>query len=86
MLSNVQEIRQRDFGNQTKRFFLTDGSDILIRAVRFVRYMYVLVLLHVCNETIAYINREKVVDASRRTIYKDFSSTPWQKCKLKIGR
>ena len=63
-----------------------DGSDILIRAVCFARYMYVLVLLHVCNDFIAYINREKVVDASRRTIYKDFSFTPWQKCKLKIER
>ena len=65
------ERPKRRFLNRTKRFrkmdkeiFEMQGSDILIRALRFTRYIYMLILLHVCNKFIAYVNHEKVVDVS----------------------
>ncbi len=41
---------------------LLKGSVRIAGALRFARYIYVPILLHICTNFIAYINREGVVD------------------------
>ena len=81
VMSRELRVKAFWFFHQTAPANLTDGFGIFIRAVRFVRYIHAMILLHVCTNFIVSGDRKKVVNASRIvvTTSKKVVSTGWKK-------